>query len=634
MESEQLKELFASALEAGKKRNYREAVRLLQEILCKTDRLPEALLYLGRSYHALGDYGAAVAAFRFYLKVRPDSPQGYFFLGRVYLALGLARQAVRHLQRAVELEPAFAPSLSLLGLALLKLGRPKTAIQFFEKALELEPEQPRVFNGYLNALLTQAIRLIHFRRHEEAVQMLQFILKHRPKSLVVHLYLARLYREAGNSGSALLHLEQASLLAPEDPALPLQKAMIHLASGDGQKAYPELQKVMSLAGQESFAPGSPESMLRLMALVLFKNNRYREAVRCGRQVLKASYEDAEMHALLAESFRQLGELGKARNHYQRALERDHRNLALNCGLAAVLWQSEDYSELHKVLDRILALNPQDEFAPYYLALALPHLGEPPEKTIPLLQNQIRRFGPDPRLMSALALEYLRLDLPKLAEGWLLRALKRDEKDRGALHTLIKVYAALGKRRRLRSAYARYLESYPEDREVQKLFIRCLFDQGSHREAAARIIRYLPYEPDNRLLKKMLAVSYRKTRKFSEAVILFKELLAENPASMELLRSLVYCLEETDRRGTAIGLLEKASEAFRDQTSILLPLGVLYYKQKELEKAAQVLRQVITLAPGDWKAYHNLGVVYSRTGSREFAQTFLKRAEELKPGVPS
>ena len=60
--------LFEEALEAGRKRDYARAVELLTRIVGSTDRFPQALLYLGRAYHALGEYSRAAQALNFYVR--------------------------------------------------------------------------------------------------------------------------------------------------------------------------------------------------------------------------------------------------------------------------------------------------------------------------------------------------------------------------------------------------------------------------------------------------------------------------------------------------------------------------------------------------------------------------------------
>ena len=70
------------AAEAGKRGNYRQAVKILRELISETDAPPEAWLLLGRSLHALKDYSRAIAAFNDYIRQRPKSGEGYLFAGR------------------------------------------------------------------------------------------------------------------------------------------------------------------------------------------------------------------------------------------------------------------------------------------------------------------------------------------------------------------------------------------------------------------------------------------------------------------------------------------------------------------------------------------------------------------------
>jgi tetratricopeptide (TPR) repeat protein len=635
MNTEKAERLFDAAIDAGRRRDYPEAVRLLQEVLCRTDQIPQALLYLGRSLHALGEYNRAIQAFQIYLNTSGDSPQGHFFIGRSYLNLGLYKQALLHLKRSLDLDGDSAPTLGLMGLALMRSGKPKSAIGFFEQALKLSPEQPHLLNGYLNALLTYAIRLFRHGKFADAGNLFRFILEHRENSLIARLYLGSIYREEGQDLLALKQYAIAARLAPEDPVLHLQTAFIYLRQGDNDAALSQLNQALNLLGKNAGGLSDPQSLLRFMTMILFQNDRYRDAISTGRRVLKHSYQDAEMHALLAECYRHTGELEKSKNHYLRALSDNRYKLEYNYGLIATLWQSEAHDELVPVLRRILKVDPHDVYAGYYQALVLPRLGLEVEKTIPLIQEQIRTQGPDPYLMCALGQEYLKSNLPELAEGWFLRTLKTIENHKESMTALLTVYSETGNKKESRRTYDLYLQHYPEDQDMRRQYVPLLYELGSYRAASREIIRLLPHEPRNPTLKKMLAVCYRKTKKYREAIILFKELLRENPRSLDMLRSLVFCLEESAQPQTAIQLLEKARVYFRDEAKLLLPLGVLYFKQNDLEKAASVFRRVVSTPKNVskeelWKAYRNLGLVYRRSGSQDFAEKFLNRAAAIKP----
>lgn len=621
--------IYAQALEAGRRRDYPRAVALLQELLVRTDRFPDALLLLGRSYHALGDYARAAQVLQLFLNSHPGSAPGHFFAGRSCLALGLPELAARHLKRSVELEPGFAPALGLLAVAVLKSGRPALAVRLFEQALALDPQNPRLATGYQNARLTLGIRLYRRRRYEEAEALLSALWRQRPDSLVVNLYLAGLYRERGLLDRCLQHWDEVVRLAPDDPALRLQKAAVHLQRGETRDALRELGEGFRRLGAAAPAVSDPTELARLAMMVLFRNRRHRQALEYARTLLRASYRDAQAHAIMAECFAALREPVKAANHYRRALEMDPGRLELFYGLAAALWEAGQYPELAQLAARIEHLSPGDGYAAYYRALCRPLLGEDCQVTIPALQEQLRRHGPDPALMGALGREYLRADLPELARGWLERALKADEGNHRALLDLISVERRLADEQRELGACARYLRLRPQDARVRREYAELLFRRKDYAGAAGEIEQLLPRRPRSPALRRMLAASYRGSRRNAEAVLLFRDLLRENPSSEQLLQELAMALAASGSQPSAVALVRKATQAFPKRPGLHVLLGGLYLKARDLERAAQTLRQAVGSFPRDWRLARSLGLVYRRQGNDAFAERYLARARELR-----
>ncbi|MDY7026971.1 MAG: tetratricopeptide repeat protein, partial [Spirochaetota bacterium] len=56
--------LLEHAISLGRQRRYMEAIPLLQRIASSQNGHTEALLYLGRSYHALGEFSRAIDSLR------------------------------------------------------------------------------------------------------------------------------------------------------------------------------------------------------------------------------------------------------------------------------------------------------------------------------------------------------------------------------------------------------------------------------------------------------------------------------------------------------------------------------------------------------------------------------------------
>ncbi len=624
-----MKQLYEQALEAGRRRDYPQAIRLLQELLVRTDQFPDALLLLGRSYHALADYPRAAHVLQLYLNANPGSAPGHFFAGRSCLAMGLPELATRHLKRSVELEPGFPPALGLLALAVLKSGRPALAVGLFEQALKLDPGNPRLSNGYQNARLTLAIRLYRHRRYGEAQALLEGLRKERPDSLVVHLYLAGIHRGQGDLARSLQHWAEAVRLAPDDAALRLQKAAVHLQRGETRDALLELGEGFRRLGASAPAVSDPLELARLAMMVLFRNQRHRQALEYARTLLRASYRDVQAHAVMAECFVALHEPAKAANHYRRALEAEPSRLELSYGLAAALWEAGRYPELSHLAARIDQLNPDDGYAAYYRALCRPLLGEDFKATIPALQEQIRRHGPDPSLMCALGREYLRADLPELARGWLERTLKADEGNEQALLARIEAERRLAEPERTLAACADYLRLFPQDTQVRREYAELLFGRKDYARAAGEIEQLLPRHPRHAGLRRMLARSYRGCRRNAEAVLLFRDLLRENPSSEELLRELAFALAASGSQPSAVALVRKATQAFPKRPGLHVLLGGLYLKTQDLERAAQTLRQAVASFPSDWRLARSLGLVYRRQGNSAFAERFLERARKLR-----
>lgn len=629
MKSSDYKNLYDKAINAGINRKYKEAVNLLTEIVTNTDEFPHALLYLGRSYHAIGQYEKAIPIYEFYLKSNEKNDAGRFFLGRAYLAAGQYKRAIINLKAVIKNDPNFLPALSLLGITYLRLKKSDLSISFFERALKLDPENTRLHNGYMNALLIKAIRLFHKEKYLESESIFKIIAEKKSNNILPHLYLARIYKEIDQEKLSLYHYNIASELSPKDSVIPVLKAIQHLKLGDSEAAYKELRKSAILSDEESPVNADPELLAKFAAFSLFKQERYKEAILIAKKILKINYKDEPMHGIIAESYLILGEYNKAKNHFTRCIEINKEKTEYYQGLALTLWELKDYKKLYYTVKRIKSIDPNNEAAHYFNTLCLSELGESLEEIITMLQNEIRAFGPDYYLMFALGKAYLRASLPELSANWFLRTLKLKKEKKESYIYLIQSYEESSNTKELLKTYSEYLNLYSNDHSIRNRYIKLLLENRKYSKAVKELTIMLSIEPNNKKIKNLLASCYIKIRKYKESALLLKELLKEEPKSIEHLRSFILCLDKLKSYKSAIVLLEKASKYMKGKLSILLPLGVLYSKDNDFEKAKKLFRDIIGLYPKDFRAYHNLGMLYKRMGQDETAMQFLNRAEEYK-----
>jgi len=188
---------------------------------------------------------------------------------------------------------------------------------------------------------------------------------------------------------------------------------------------------------------------------------------------------------------------------------------------------------------------------------------------------------------------------------------------------------LEKPKREKQYFDEYLKKYPSDNSMRKEYTKLLFRMQNFQGAIIELIRIIPLEKNNTQLKKILAHCYMKSKKYDDAIPILKELLRGEPDSFDHIKSIIFCLEHTNNKDTAIRFIEKVREHSKDRESLSLMLGVLYFKAGMIEKAVTLFREAVSKEPNNWKAYQNLGIVYKKMGNNLFGDKFLKRAQEYK-----
>lgn len=571
----------------------------------------------------------AIRALAAFVRLRPGSAAGRMFLGRAHLAVGDLEGAVRELAEAVRARPDLAPAHGLLGLACLRARRFDDALAAFAEARRLAPDDKRLEVGYLNTALVSAVRCFHRGRLVDSARLFSEVLDRRGPFLLPHVYLARIFRELGKDGMALFHLDAACALAPGDSSLQLQRAMVLIALGREPEAWEALKVGSYFLKAGKGAGRSPQEVQRFLAVELFQKGRFRDAVFHATGLLRADGRDPMLHALVAESYRALGELEKARNHYLRALEGDREAMAPRYGLLAVLWEQGRHGDLVGESRRVLRRDPADPTGRYFESLALSRVAPADPGTLDALQGQVRDRGADPVVMAALAESYEAAGLSDLAEGWFTRTLRVVPGDASALRGLGRLYAKAGRVDDLGAVYRRLLESNPDDRKARRGLVRTLVELGRWAEAAPEIERLIASGARGARLRTTLVHCYRRAGRDADALLVLRELLVERPDAEELVKAALYCLDRLGARENALRLAERFQKDHGERHDLTLMSGVLWYRSGKLDKAASAFRAAIALAPKDWRAYRNLGMVYRRNGVKEFAEKFLATGRRLK-----
>jgi tetratricopeptide (TPR) repeat protein len=620
MPETEARKLLEAAIAAGGRRDYRKAIDCLTLLLSQTDSMPEAFLYLGRSFYALGEQGRAIEAFRRFLDSGGDQAAGLFFLGRAYLASGRPVEASRCLKKSAEADPDKAPTWAFLGAAMLKRRRTKLAVDSLERAVNLAPQDKRIYRGYLNALYGRGVRLLAKGDAESAGKILGFAIDNGLEGAAIRLWRAKALREGGHIPEAIAECEAALELEPEDASIRWVRAGLLLAGGRQGEALAEFDALRAGHPELPALPADDVSLARLRVSVAFREGRYKEAVSDCMPLLRANPKDAALRSLTAESLRALGEFERSRDHWMRAIEAAPEEGEFRLGLALALYDLGDYEGSLKAAERARKLGAEGGEVDYYTALCRARLGRDSASLVPVLQNLLRgrsRAG-DPRLMFALGEALYRSGRPDLAGGWFEKVLGLAPDHELSLLYRISVAESLGDEEARGEAYAAYLEAYPDNQKLRHEYVGILASSGSWALAAQTIERGLSYgKPDIRT-RHLLAASYRKAGRYREGAIAYRDMLREEPLSGELLVGLAHCLERDGKADYALALLEKAPAAAKAGAVPWMLQAALYARAGKNEATIAALRQALERDRGNEKAWAQLVAAYRKQGLSELA----------------
>ena len=232
----------------------------------------------------------------------------------------------RRVSRRCRTTANYAKAQSNLGAALNKLGRFEEAETPLRRAIALDPKTKHRYHLLGNALYGQD-------RYAEAVDAYRIDIEHYPDDVIAH----------SNLGAALNKLER------------YEEAETHLRHAialDAKIKHGHLHLGNALYGQEQYA----------------------EAVDAYRIAIEHRPDDAAAHSGLGAALNVLGRNEDAETHLHRALALNPHHPEALYFLATLRAEQQRYAEMLELLQRLIAIDPNDADAHVSMGVALYFLG--------------------------------------------------------------------------------------------------------------------------------------------------------------------------------------------------------------------------------------------------------------------
>lgn len=193
---------------ALERRDYREAVAVLERMAARPDNPPTVYAQLSYGYGKLKQDEKAVQIAEKGLKKHPKSAELHAKAIIPLARLGKKEKAEKHYKDALELDPKCAEAPFSLGVAQLHAGDLKAAAQFLRDALELDKRYPEAY---------YCLGVVHNRQQQwkRALQYFQKAVELKPDYAEVYYNMKDAHEGLKDFDAAVAALNRATTLNPD-----------------------------------------------------------------------------------------------------------------------------------------------------------------------------------------------------------------------------------------------------------------------------------------------------------------------------------------------------------------------------------------------------------------------------------
>jgi putative PEP-CTERM system TPR-repeat lipoprotein len=592
--------------EGGKAKQYLEAFQKIQGNSAATKIL--AQIYLSEA-----NLDRAIEVLETYLKAQPNDGQAMTMLGSALMAKGRNAPATALMQKALLTHDD--PSLhTVLGISLIRGGQASSGIAELEMSYKKNPKQTGAAIALINAYLKTgqsakavlvADQLVKLQPNNAEYFNLLGMAQGQSKNLtaaraafeqsmkLVNTYsppklnLARLDIAAKAYDAAASRLTALLKADPRNTEAMMEMATVSERTGKLADAQLWLEKASDISG--------PKEVRWNLALANFhlRNGNATAALEAGKKALSKSPDDLQVMLAVAKANLALGDAAAAKVLLTQATKVADYNPVPQVQIAALQLLASNLAGAAYSLEK--ALSGQADYLPAQALMA----------EVALRQGDATKAEKQARDIVA--------KNPKRAVGFSLLGDVAMVRGQGSL------------------ALEHYRRAYQIEPSTDTLLrlARALGDQNGGKAATQLVEQWTKAHPKDLLTQKALADSYARSGNFAQARVAYERALQIAPDDADVLNNLANVLLLLNDPG-AVKVAEQALAKNPGNASTIDTLGWAMFKNGQIDRALQLLRDARLRQPGNPEFGYHLASALAKAGRKSEAKAELETA--LKPGV--
>ena len=650
------------------------AIVLLKNALEKDRNHIEARYQLAKAYVAAGKPEQAEKEFQKVLRQNPSRDQIKLELAKIHCQLKKTELAIQEVKEYQKSHPGSPEAYEVLGIALYLANNPGEAESCLLQSLKEDPSRISTKIELAGIYSAQG-------KNKEAAGILEEVITKDPKNSRACYMLASVEFAEGNRGKALEIYRKISELNPSDSMAQYKSALIYLENGETDNAAKIAEKLIAtfpkraegyrlkgivsynrknfsdattllqnsikiqptvegyyFLGLSLYSHGDLESALSqfriiidhnpafvqarlLTGMILLSQKRVDDSITEINKLLQIDAKNALAHNLLGSAYMAKGMYDEGLNELNRATELDPKLAEAHIKKGIYYLYKGNVKEAET--DLRTAVNVRPELLNSRLILFSYYMHhENMSQALTILQKGIIGKKEDAVLYNSMAAVMFAENKPTEAVKYLLKSKETDPTFFAPYFNLATYYSSSGAYEKALGEYGAVLQKDPKN--LKAMLSTAALQELTGKESEALKWYERARETNNPQAYMVLANYYMRKKTPGKAISLLDESTKSIPRNADILELKGrICMSEKNYR--------EAIRVFDDLESIApdrgIPLKInAYVAMKEIPKAVEQARRIITLKPNSSYGYVILASIYE-------SQNDLDRAiAELKNGL--
>jgi predicted Zn finger-like uncharacterized protein len=380
--------------------------------------------------------------------------------------------------------------------------------------------------------------------------------------------------------------------------------------------------------KDVLAPSERAKAHHLRAQLYMKRHQADKVVQDLNAAIELRPGRAEFKAALGGYYLELGEFGKAKEMFDKALKIDAKNLDARLGKGRAMWRNGDIVKAKMFIQKLAKQAPEDPRPLYYLGRISEDLEQPDEAE----QHYRKAIQVAPKnLLARVALARLRLSQGKLkaALEQLTKANKIDPESAVVRTGLGEVYY---QQRNWRLAEVEFREAIKLDPELASAHFNLantLRQKGEYDAAEAEYAQVATLSPRYPDLELERGYNQYLAGQHEQALATFEEAIRRDPKDDRLYVRAGLAAKALEQSQTAIKYFQSAAGLDNTNPEAYFQLGLMFQQEGEHDKALDLLKQAAELDDQRAEIRYHIGLSYLANEMVRDAADEFRAAIEIK-----